>query len=172
MGHEKRATDPGLGESPRRHDSFLRSRVESPQVPTIPPPPSFPGVRRDTRPFESQPPPRPSWAPEAASATARRPSILPPTERRPRASRPPVRVDDVGQAAVRLARGPEERAPRLKASDRMIAQAPIDSRTAFLLSMIDGQNTVETLADVTGMARDEVSALLERLTRLGLIEIP
>ncbi len=61
--------------------------------------------------------------------------------------------------------------PRVTASKDDIASAPIDHRAAFLLSHIDGRTSVRDLVDVSGMERDEVDALLERLELLGIVAV-
>lgn len=105
---------------------------------------------------------RSSWEPEAATGTHRK-----------RSNRPPVKVDEVGTAAVKLARTTRrESAPQLVASRATVAKAPIDSRSAFVLSLVDGRNTVSAIVDMSGMPEDEVKAILARLARLGLISLP
>lgn len=84
-----------------------------------------------------------------------------------------MKVDEVGAAAVKLARTTRrESAPQLVASRATIAKAPIDSRSAFVLSLVDGRNTVSAILDMSGMPADEVNAILARLARLGLISLP
>ena len=88
-------------------------------------------------------------------------------------ARPPVTVDEVGATAVKIARTTRrESAPKLIASRGIIAKAPIDTRAAFVLSLVDGRNTVDAIVDMSGMLEDEVKAILERLARLGLISLP
>src|SRR6185369_897506 len=102
----------------------------------------------------------------------------PPTGMHPKGAssqrtRAAVTVDEVGTAAVKLARNSRrESAPRLVASRAVIAKAPIDTRAAFVLSLIDGRNTIDALVDMSGMPEDEVKAILSRLARLGLITLP
>jgi hypothetical protein len=48
---------------------------------------------------------------------------------------------------------------------------PLDSRLAYLLSLVDGQCTVETIVDASGMDRDEALGLLADLLQLGAIEL-
>ena len=79
---------------------------------------------------------------------------------------------EVGSTAVKLARTTPRRAPKLLASREVIAMAPIDTRAAFLLSLVDGRNTVDAIIDMSGMLEHEVKAHLERLARLGLISLP
>jgi hypothetical protein len=105
----------------------------------------------------------PSWEPEAPTGTR-------PKER---SVRPAVSVDDVGAAAVKIASTtPRQSAPKLIASRATIAKAPIDTRTAFVLSLVDGRNSVEAIIDMSGMRADEVNTILARLGRLGLITLP
>lgn len=82
-------------------------------------------------------------------------------------------IDDVGPAAVKLAaKGRRESAPKLLGTRAMIAKAPIDHRAAFLLSLVDGKNAVADLVDMSGMEAAEVHAMLDRLARLGLVQLP
>ncbi len=48
---------------------------------------------------------------------------------------------------------------------------PLDSRAAYLLSLVDGQCNVETILDVCDMGRDETLAMLVNLLQLGAIEL-
>ena len=82
-------------------------------------------------------------------------------------------VDSVGETATRLARNTiRQQAPKVIASQGTIASAPIDSRTAFVLSVVDGHSDVPAIVDATGMPEDEVIGILARLARLGLIQVP
>lgn len=186
--NKKTKTQPGLGSSTglprmgstemkRVRDSFRRDDTES-----VPPAsPSAPrrirdSIRRDEddepivreehveRVVRSDPPAdrRSSWEPEAATGT--RP--------KQRSLRPAVAVDEVGTTAVKIARTRREVAPKVIASRTMVAKAPIDTRAAFVLSLVDGRNTATAIVDASGMLEDEVKAILERLARLGLISLP
>jgi hypothetical protein len=87
--------------------------------------------------------------------------------------RKPLAVDSVGDAATRIARTTaRQTAPKLIASQTTIASAPIDSRTAFILSLVDGTSDVPGIVDASGMPDEEVIAILARLARLGLISVP
>ncbi len=172
MAQKKKNTHPGLGDGAQgkgplpRFDSASIERVKMSQRETVKEeetPEPAKSKRTTTRSFESDPPEkRPSWEPEAPTGT----------RRKSKQSRPPVQVDDVGRTAVRIAGARRESAPKLLASRAMLARAPIDSRAAFLLSMIDGNNTIESLVDATGMSPEEVRSTLERCARLGLVELP
>jgi hypothetical protein len=78
----------------------------------------------------------------------------------------------VGEAATRIARGTRPAAPKIIATQANIAGAPIDSRSAFVLSHVDGASDVAAIVDATGMPQDEVIATHARLARLGLITVP
>lgn len=80
-----------------------------------------------------------------------------------------VRVDEVGDAAVKLAAGGRPSVPRLAASRTAVAQAPLGAREAFVLSLVDGQSGVPAIVDMSGMPEEEVRGILDRLGRLGLI---
>lgn len=174
MTRPKTRTRPGLGESegvPRIDTGQVRrARPES-----SPADPALRATGRNVRASlrrEEDPEPAsvrsdrpsartPSWEPEATTGTRRR-----------RPSRPAVRVDDVGPAAVKLARSRRSAAPRLIAPRAKVAKAPIDSRAAFVLSLVDGRNTVDALVDMAAMPEEEVREILARLARLGLISLP
>jgi hypothetical protein len=50
---------------------------------------------------------------------------------------------------------------------------PLDPRAAYLLSLVDGECTVETILDicVAELGRDEALAILARLLHLGAIDL-
>ena len=50
---------------------------------------------------------------------------------------------------------------------------PLDARAAYLLSLVDGTCTVETILDicVPELERDEALGILARLVQLGAIEL-
>lgn len=99
------------------------------------------------------------WAPEASTGTRHRGRT--------------ILVDDVGDAAVKIAASVRpSSAPKLVATRTTIAKAPIDTRAAFVLSLVDGQNSVDAIVDMSGMSADEVNSILARLVRLGLITVP
>ncbi len=141
-------TSPGLG------DSGLHARQV---VPTVPP---ASGVRD-----------------RSADRTAAGESIPPASAekvsgRRPRTSRPPVRVDDVGDVAVAIAsRAALTFAPKLLKSRQELTHAPIDPRDAFVLSLIDGKSNVAAIVDISGMASADIAAILARLASLGIVAL-
>jgi hypothetical protein len=95
--------------------------------------------------------------------------------RRARSSRPPVRVDDVGEAAVALARRvsrPPASAPRMLLSRGELAALPLDPRDAFVLSLVDGKTSVQGLVDMAALGDGEVLTILERLAALRVLELP
>ncbi len=96
----------------------------------------------------------------------------PSTGTRRKSGRDALSVDDVGEAAVRMAKGARlDQIPRIVASRELIAMAPIDARSAFIMALVDGRNTVEAILDMSGMPADEARALLEKLALLRLIEV-
>lgn len=48
---------------------------------------------------------------------------------------------------------------------------PLDSRAAYVLSLVDGQCPVEVILDICDMDRDEVLAILAHLLELGAIQL-
>lgn len=61
--------------------------------------------------------------------------------------------------------------PRLIAAARNLEGAEIAPREAFLLSRIDGQLNAGDLADLTGIPEREVLTTLERLAKIGLVQL-
>jgi hypothetical protein len=184
----------GSAEIKRVRNSF---RQEEPPDPTPTPSGKRTTIRREepdddevangAEAASEKPQPVAAKAPQAASPPAsggaRRPNSASPKETprsfkpeqatglRPKATpRPPVTVDEVGARAVRLAgSGRRDDVPKVLASRSVIAQAPIDARAAFVLSLVDGRNSVDSLVDMAGMPAEDVKAILARLARLGLI---
>lgn len=82
----------------------------------------------------------------------------------------PVRVDDVGGTAMKIAsRGRPSSAPRLAKGKLDASKAPLDSQSAYILSLIDGTTTVDGLADITGISVERVTQIVDRLQRLGFV---
>ena len=150
----RRITSPGLGES------GLRVRYVMPDAPAD----SGMHDRACTR--------EPERAIDAERESAPPASAEKVSTRRAR-TRQPVRVDDFGDAAVAIAsRAVPSFAPKLLKSDAEMSAAPLDHRDAFVLSLIDGQMTVEQIVDASGMARPAVAAILDRLVQLGIVALP
>ncbi len=151
---------------PRLRDSVRREDPDDAPIQTkesVSPNPPRASLTPGQAPRSNPPRKTASWEPEAPTGT----------RRKARSGRPPVTVDEVGIGAVKLARkSVRESAPKLVASRGMIAKAPIDTRAAFVLSLVDGRNTMGAIVDMSGMLEDEVKAILERLARLGLISLP
>ncbi len=103
-----------------------------------------------------------------------KPYFVPNTEEAPSGprSRRPLTVDTVGDAATRIARTTRQTSPKIVATPSMISSAPLDSRSAFVLSLVDGTSDVAAIVDAAGMASEEVLGILARLARLGLISVP
>lgn len=161
-GSHKSKSRPGLGADPSKPGSVQMKRVReaAPKADSdrasddadIEAPSTDGDVRREA-----------AWGREATTSTHRR---------KERSVRPPVVIDDVGAAAMKIARTRRPGAPKLVASRGTIAKAPIDTRAAFVLSLVDGRNSVDAIIDMSGMVEDEAKGILARLARLGLIELP
>jgi len=52
-----------------------------------------------------------------------------------------------------------------------LSRFALDARAGFLLSLIDGDTTVEGLLDLSAMPADETRRLLEDLIRQGLVSV-
>jgi hypothetical protein len=74
---------------------------------------------------------------------------------------------DLAQADNFLAR-----IPQLALEQRDLALLPLDHREGFLLSMVDGVTSVETILDVCAMPADEALVILESLVERGVLLIP
>ena len=51
-----------------------------------------------------------------------------------------------------------------------LKQMPLDHRAGFLLSLMDGTVDLETLIDVSGMARDDVLSIVQELHEVGAVD--
>lgn len=166
---KRRMTAPGLGETGKSEKVTIREEEAVPasrQNITCPEPlvPDELAAKQTIRtPYDSNQPASSGHSSKPpASGPARKPSGTP----RPS----PVRVDDVGGAAMKLAsRGRPSSAPRLAKAKLDASKAPLDSQSAYVLSLIDGMLTVEGLADITGIPADRVTQIIDRLQRLGFV---
>jgi hypothetical protein len=61
--------------------------------------------------------------------------------------------------------------PRPVLSIEEVKELPLEPRSAFVLSHVDGQSDVETILDLCGMAPDEVLEALVDLLSYGAIAI-
>jgi len=52
----------------------------------------------------------------------------------------------------------------------VLKQMPLDHRAGFLLSLMDGTVDLETLIDVSGMARDDVLSIVQELHEVGAVD--
>jgi hypothetical protein len=61
--------------------------------------------------------------------------------------------------------------PRLAVTAEGLHLLPLDSRAAYLLSLVDGRCTLHTVLDICDMAHDEAVSVLTQLLHLGAIEL-
>ena len=61
--------------------------------------------------------------------------------------------------------------PRLVVSVDQLRDMPIDPRTAFLVSLVDGQCSVGMIAHIAGMPGDEAIGIFAMLLQLGAVEL-
>jgi hypothetical protein len=61
--------------------------------------------------------------------------------------------------------------PALVAGADHLRAARLDGRAGFILSLIDGGTTVESLLDLSGMPADETLGILEDLSLHGIVEL-
>jgi hypothetical protein len=71
-----------------------------------------------------------------------------------------------------VARNYFQSVPTLAVGARELALMPLDHREGFLLSMVDGVTSIETILDLCAMPGDEALAILESLSLRGVISIP
>jgi hypothetical protein len=113
--------------------------------------------------------------PRSSSAPTPSPAPVPSSTPAPiftKSQRPSIREDNVGAAVKADAvRGTGRTIPKLLMSKAEIAVAPIDHRAGFLLAHIDGVTTVAALVDICGMPEDELTEILDRLRRLGIVAV-
>lgn len=61
--------------------------------------------------------------------------------------------------------------PWLMVTLEELRDLPIDPRAAYLVSLVDGQCSIEMIADIAGMPRAEVAGVFAMLGRLRAIEL-
>ncbi len=122
--------------------------------------PAEPGSRNDSGPPSSA---KLASAPTALATPAKRPSNRP---------RNYHSLEMVGVRAMDLGRETRRTlAPRVVATDEFILGSPIDGLEFFLIGFVDGKRVEADLCDLTGWSRDDVTRVLERLVRLGIVAI-
>jgi hypothetical protein len=107
---------------------------------------------------------------EEPSKTRRRPSSLVvgrPSGTLRRFSSTPNAVDADELAVVVRVTAKAKPTPTTK----NIAKAPLEPREAFLLSRVDGECSVEDLADLLGLSMKDALAIVRKLVTLDLVRI-
>ncbi len=66
---------------------------------------------------------------------------------------------------------PSDGVPWVVASFDELRELPLDPHAAFLLSLIDGRFTVETIVDMCGLGAQRALRIFTRLLALGVIEL-
>jgi hypothetical protein len=59
--------------------------------------------------------------------------------------------------------------PRLAVSKEVLVTMPLNHRTGFIVSFVDGSFTVEMILDACAMRRDEALAILAELVSRGIV---
>ncbi len=72
---------------------------------------------------------------------------------------------------VRAARSLFARVPVVVIGAERLREIPLDHRSGFLLSLLDGSTSVEELLDVSGMTTEATLAILDALRLQGVIEL-
>jgi hypothetical protein len=65
-----------------------------------------------------------------------------------------------------------QRIPRLAVEPRDLTLLALDHREGFLVSLVDGVSTIETVLDLCAMPADEALEILESLALRGVLLIP
>ncbi len=83
------------------------------------------------------------------------------------------RYDDSRETQPTVAPAPDHfaRIPRLALKPRELALLPLTHREGFLLAMIDGRSSIETILDVCAMPAEEALELLEGLVERGVVVV-
>jgi hypothetical protein len=76
------------------------------------------------------------------------------------------------QPEIPVARNYLDCVPRLAVGARELSLMPLDHREGFLLSMVDGMTSIETILDLCAMPADEAFEILESLAIRGVLVIP
>lgn len=101
-------------------------------------------------------------------------AVSAPSEGPPRSGQVAIKLD-AAHSEPPLSRGAVEllrrTVPRVLGATGDLAQAPLDHREGFVLSLVDGHTPVQALIDVAGMPDGELIAVLQRLRRLGIITL-
>jgi hypothetical protein len=66
---------------------------------------------------------------------------------------------------------PPSAIPELTTTREGLRLLALDAEAAYLLSLVDGTYTLETILDVCEMKRDDALGILTRLVRLGAIKL-
>jgi HD-GYP domain-containing protein (c-di-GMP phosphodiesterase class II) len=176
-------------------DVVVIDAVEVPRAPLdapgTRPPPDHPPTRPSSSPLSRWPTrssgsyssigevePEPTRPPAPAAASIAPPRSLPPAAPKPlhRASttRLPV-VAEPKRATPAATAAPAdvvgEKIPVLLVTPSELAKLPLDHRAGFVLSMLDGQTTIEGLVDASGMPTEEVLAIVEHLLAMSVIKL-
>lgn len=76
-------------------------------------------------------------------------------------------------AGIFVARlGPLERVPRAAVAPENVRWLGLDHRAGFLFSLVDGENSFETIVDICPMPRLEALKTLVELLDMGAVELP
>lgn len=151
----------------------MRDTLPAPPVESAPPampPESVTGTRRRvTLGIEGLAPDRPETIEGMPRITVDKMPVVTSGsgERRKREPREALRVDEVRAPKISL-RGAAESRPRVVDKKR-ITRAPLESRDAFVIQMIDGTLTMSELADACGIAEPDLDRIVARLVRLGIV---
>lgn len=112
--------------------------------------------------------------PDRVATQPEMPAVSAPSEGPPRSGPVAIKLD-AAHSEPPLSRGAVEllrrTVPRVLGATGDLVQAPLDHREGFVLSLVDGQTTVQALIDVAGMPDGELIAVLQRLRRLGIITL-
>jgi hypothetical protein len=107
----------------------------------------------------------------ASQAPARVDPSLEPSDDEPASGISRVMPESTTIRKARDTRSMLSRTPIVLVAAENLRAAALDGRSGFLISLIDGLTSVETLIDLSGMPADETLALLEELRLRRIVEV-
>jgi hypothetical protein len=92
----------------------------------------------------------------------------------PRPSRPAVGGGaSAGSMEGLMARlGPLSRVPRIAVASKTMGGLALDHKAGFVLSLVDGSSSLETILDASGLPQLEVLRVIEDLVARGVLDLP
>jgi hypothetical protein len=68
--------------------------------------------------------------------------------------------------------GPLSRVPRIAVASKALGGLALDHKAGFVLSLVDGSSSLETILDASGLPQLEVLRVIEDLVARGVLDLP